>query len=644
MMSVELLQYDPVIPAVDLSPMAHGKKRAAKFFGKFSDDEPRDAHGEWTSGGGESSQDSGFKIVRRGVPEDSPRHDPPKDMQTGKSFSVLAYHASDTGEIKSGAGGTFFSAEPDTSYGKNIFEVNLQFNNPFVYEDISEPSEALLTLKEQKKVGRLFESDDVDDAENKAQTMFAVAAVRHGYDGLIQTGSSGAKGDILYQVLPQKKKVSKLSHGDDRKLIHPGRLTPSSILAKHRLEKVLQNSFGKMRRKVVRSLRREAGIAAKALLAKLRKFDSVQFNLDPKDAEKVINIPADVNDLDVKGRDYFPHATVLFGFDGVSFSDVEELTRGSGDCPVTLGELFCFPAGDHGCPLVILLKSEKLVALHDKLEVLPHFDSHNDYVPHICVAYLKPEAAEKYVGQDYAGKGSTIVLNDLVFSQRDKTVLPLAKFAKAADDSTQQLLNSLATEWENLAKAALLPLTEASTSGADLGALQLDITGDDMLANVNTVAREWAADRAAELVGMQFDDDNNLIPNPDARWAISDTTREKLRDAIARVFAEEKPTLKDIEDAVMDSGVFEDTRATMIARTEIARAQVQGNLDAWKTSGLVEEVNWILSDSHDDDDICNENEEGSPYELGDEPEFPAHVNCMCSIGLGRLKGEPKEDE
>lgn len=34
---------------------------------------------------------------------------------------------------------------------------------------------------------------------------------------------------------------------------------------------------------------------------------------------------------------------------------------------------------------------------------------------------------------------------------------------------------------------------------------------------------------AAEMVGMKYDAEGNLVPNPSAKWAISETTRDELR-------------------------------------------------------------------------------------------------------------------
>jgi hypothetical protein len=206
----------------------------------------------------------------------------------------------------------------------------------------------------------------------------------------------------------------------------------------------------------------------------------------------------------------------------------------------------------------------------------------------------------------------------------------------------REMLNAIAADWERIADAAEKDLATAAAVGADLGLLQVDATSEDMIARVNETVRNYAERRAAEMVGMRRTADGDLVENPAARWAVSDTTRDRLRGVVADVFEMEKPTLADIEKMVMDAGIFDDQRATMIARTEIANAQVNANLLAWQESGMVESVSWQLSSDHDQDDVCDENEADSPYAIDEVPEFPAHPNCECALVLDRLVGEEEE--
>jgi hypothetical protein len=81
---------------------------------------------------------------------------------------------------------------------------------------------------------------------------------------------------------------------------------------------------------------------------------------------------------------------------------------------------------------------------------------------------------------------------------------------------------------------------------------------------------------------MRRTPEGEFIVNPSAKWAISDVTRDKLRSVISDVFSQEgKIALRDVENRIEQSGIFSDVRASTIARTEISRAQTQGNREAW---------------------------------------------------------------
>ena len=98
------------------------------------------------------------------------------------------------------------------------------------------------------------------------------------------------------------------------------------------------------------------------------------------------------------------------------------------------------------------------------------------------------------------------------------------------------------------------------------------MTAQDIANRLTTFATDFGAARGAELVGMRRDESGELIENPDARWAISDTTRETLTDLVTNAVALHWD-FDQLADKITDTGVFSDARAEMIARTEINRAQ-----------------------------------------------------------------------
>jgi hypothetical protein len=95
-------------------------------------------------------------------------------------------------------------------------------------------------------------------------------------------------------------------------------------------------------------------------------------------------------------------------------------------------------------------------------------------------------------------------------------------------------------------------------------------------------------------------------------------------------------------------GAFGEARAEMIARTELAYAHVQGNVQAWAETGEVVGTRWILGDLHDKPDVCDECADRGVVPLGDEYADgvdypPAHPNCICDV-VPVLKGDEDDDE
>lgn len=218
-----------------------------------------------------------------------------------------------------------------------------------------------------------------------------------------------------------------------------------------------------------------------------------------------------------------------------------------------------------------------------------------------------------------------------------------SELKKAQPLSQKQTLNIvLDIDWSELPDD-LLPdlMTIASTYGA-AGLAQLDLDDADLIDAVNATARDWAEERAAELVGMKYVD-GALVVNPDAKWAISETTRDDLRRIVTQAF-EKETSIDELAKAIQDAGTFAESRADMIATTEAARAQVIGNLTGWKESGVVETVEVLLSADHDQDDECDEAAEGGPYPIDEAPEVPLHPRCMCGLRAVKIKTSDDEGE
>jgi SPP1 gp7 family putative phage head morphogenesis protein len=179
-------------------------------------------------------------------------------------------------------------------------------------------------------------------------------------------------------------------------------------------------------------------------------------------------------------------------------------------------------------------------------------------------------------------------------------------------------------------------LDTVTRDGGAVALAQIGMANDEAIVNlVNEKAVEWSQDRAAELVGMKWVD-GELVENPNADYAISESTRDLLRADITAAI-EDGLSNDDLAAQLADAYAFSDERAEVIARTETAFADVAGNMIAYRESGVVEEKQWITGDGCCVD--CKElDEETVPLDQdfeapdGDTVDAPPlHPNCRCDV-------------
>lgn len=172
----------------------------------------------------------------------------------------------------------------------------------------------------------------------------------------------------------------------------------------------------------------------------------------------------------------------------------------------------------------------------------------------------------------------------------------------------------------------------------DLG---LDLEGE--LAGAMLAAFRRAAAIGATQVGMSIDTDQ--VDAAATAYAarrggelikdLAGTTRDDMRGLLERAVLQGM-SADELSTAVEGLGAFSDYRADMIARTELAYAHVQGNVEGWRASGEVVGKRSILSDLHEVPDQCDEAAEAGV--VGFDEEFvegygfpPYHPNCMCDV-------------
>jgi hypothetical protein len=192
--------------------------------------------------------------------------------------------------------------------------------------------------------------------------------------------------------------------------------------------------------------------------------------------------------------------------------------------------------------------------------------------------------------------------------------------------------------WDLLAKDLRKKLKALARDGVVEGFGQLGADLDELpggvLKQANQRAIAYADNRAAEMVGMKWVD-GELVENPDARWRIDETTRRKVNELVTTA-TEEGWAADKLATALQEHSVFGEARATMIARTECAWADVEGNLAAYHESGMVGGKRSVLgtNENHGEWDIAN----AKAGVIGLDEAFPSghqappyHPYCICDL-------------
>lgn len=172
----------------------------------------------------------------------------------------------------------------------------------------------------------------------------------------------------------------------------------------------------------------------------------------------------------------------------------------------------------------------------------------------------------------------------------------------------------------------------------------------DLINQVNGRSAGWARDRAAELVGMRYDDEGRLVPAARAKMRIDEPTRDMVRQIIYQGLNEGKRST-EIAEELEGKGPypFSEERAALIANTEIRRAHAHGALQGMKgarDAGLKVRKEWLVADSPCD--ICEGNAAQGAIDLdevfdsGDDAP-PGHPRCECDL-ISYVQNEADEGE
>ena len=177
-------------------------------------------------------------------------------------------------------------------------------------------------------------------------------------------------------------------------------------------------------------------------------------------------------------------------------------------------------------------------------------------------------------------------------------------------------------------------LAGVAVDGGSATLAALGITEEAVIAAMRTRAREWAVQRAAEMVGRKVVG-GVLVDNPAARWVITEATRDQVRDAVMRGLRDGLSPA-ELANALEQSAAFSEARALMVARTEMAMADVAGAMSAYRATPGVVGKRWITANDDRVSDECALCEAAGTVGLDDT--FPTgvdappnHPNCRCAV-------------
>ena len=202
-------------------------------------------------------------------------------------------------------------------------------------------------------------------------------------------------------------------------------------------------------------------------------------------------------------------------------------------------------------------------------------------------------------------------------------VAEVAKLRKAAgdedgDNDLLRVLDGITLNWSALTPDVTPHIESILQDSGAQALVQIDASTETNVNLVNEKAVAYAKERAAVLVTN-----------------ISESTRGMLRTDVATAMQEGWSNDK-LSATLEDNYAFSSARSDMIARTETAYADVQGNLDAYKVSGVVESKEWITGAGCCD--LCDELD-GETIPLDDTFATedgaiqgpPLHPSCRCDL-------------
>lgn len=198
----------------------------------------------------------------------------------------------------------------------------------------------------------------------------------------------------------------------------------------------------------------------------------------------------------------------------------------------------------------------------------------------------------------------------------------------------EKITNWLFHQPESFYEATVSILTDVSIDGGWQALLQIGKLDETLSNKLRARSAKWAKARSAEMVGMKWIK-GKLVPNPDAKWAITSSTRDLLRNLTTQAL-EEGLSTDALANMIENNEAFGKARARTIARTEIAKADVAGAMQGYRLSAVVTHKRWLTASDEAVSAECAECENAGAILLNDN--FPSgvdappnHPRCRCAV-------------
>jgi hypothetical protein len=196
----------------------------------------------------------------------------------------------------------------------------------------------------------------------------------------------------------------------------------------------------------------------------------------------------------------------------------------------------------------------------------------------------------------------------------DKAFTVRTSRLQKSESTADQIAADVEINFDAIVQVSAVQLTKAAREGADDAHDFLDGRGNDF---------------SPEKIAVGIGDYNaaELVTN------ISATTRDMIARDIDAAFVEGMTTT-ELADKLAENYAFSDTRAEVIARTEIAKADMDASMKAYRESGVVKGKKWLLAE--EPCQICEDNANDGTIDLDDnfssgDDAAPAHPNCECDV-------------